>query len=98
MKHTSIKGRVKQVKIVNANPILVYLKLEPLTDTNIIHGLVAKQPLQFMLDVSEEDLICVYGYYNTRNQFIVEKYLMQEKVHTLKNYPDHLQYPKKKNK
>lgn len=95
MKHTSIKGQVRQVKIIKAKPILVYMKLESITDSKIIHALIAKHPLQFMLDIAEEDIIVIYGYYNTRNQFIVEKYLIQEKKHALINHPAHLQYPKK---
>lgn len=95
MEHISIKGQVRQIKIIKAKPTLVYMKLESVSDAKLIHALIAKQPLQFMLDVAEEDIIVVYGHYNSRNQFIVEKYLMQEKKHSLRNYPAHLHYPKK---
>lgn len=48
--------------------MLVFFKLD---DTNC---LIARKSLNFFADVSEGMRIVVAGYYNKRNQFIVQKY------------------------
>lgn len=99
-KQRSYKGTVLRTKIIKAlDPTLVYLKLALNEDNNkIIKALVAKNALTFLMDVQEGDTITIYGHYNHRKQFIVDKYLsaFRERHRQLKDTPSHLSYPPKK--
>lgn len=50
------------------------------------------------MDVTVGDTIDVYGHYNQRQQFIIEKYLSNQiqANHQLSDHPAHLKYPKRK--
>lgn len=93
----SLTGTVKKIKIIRAeNPTMAYVKLH-LDSQQEISAIIAKNTLTFMLDVQIEDIIHVYGHFNDRQQFIIEKYLNSNKIHNHHlNLPKHLAYPHKK--
>ena len=60
-------------------------------------ALIARKPLTFLLEVSIDDIIIIYGHFNHKEQFITEKYLVVNKQKPAAT-PPHLTYPTKKDK
>lgn len=98
------KGIVTSQKIIKASdPTLVLFKLK-LIDSSInpksliqkeIVALIVRRPLTFLLEVQPNDLIIIYGHFNQRKQFIVERYLIQNHQ-TQKTQKIVQRYPKRK--
>lgn len=93
------QGKVTQIKLIptKQNP-LVHVKLSVNQEENI-NALVGKKALSFILDVQEGDEIAVYGHYNAKKQFIIEKYLnAKAKTNQAPSLPSHLHYPSERRK
>lgn len=90
------KGKVLRQKIIKASdPTLVYVELE--TEQQTVNCLLAKRALTFMMEVIEGDQIAVFGHFNSKKQFVIERYLTQSKHDPLGEFlPPHLRYPRKK--
>lgn len=95
--HERFQGHVTQQKIIQAqNPTMVLIKLRLANDNEMV-AILARHALTFMLEVQVGDLIMIYGHYNQRKQFIIEKYLLKHKVQPeSKDTQSHLRYPKQK--
>ncbi|MGO4927035.1 hypothetical protein ACTQ45_00250 [Fundicoccus sp. Sow4_D5] len=95
--HERFQGHIIQQKIIQAdNPTMVLIKLR-LDDESEMVAILARHALTFMLEVQVGDLLSIYGHYNHRKQFIIEKYLLKQKInldHT--DAKGHLHYPKQK--
>lgn len=104
MEKIQFKGYLESAKVVRADdPCLVVAKInvshpDPnhrvLKDTRI-NLLIARDPLTFLLKVGPGDLIHVLGHFNNRHQFVLEKYLIQEK-NAVEIDPRLTGYPSKK--
>ena len=57
-------------------------------------AIFARKALTFMLEVQVGDIISIYGHYNQRQQFIIEKYLIKQKMIQTNEQP--FNYPKQK--
>ena len=93
----SLTGTISYIKIIQAeNPTLAYVRIETKSQETI-SALISKHTLNFIYDVQVGDTIQVYGHFNQRQQFIIEKYLSTHKLknHQL-NLPNHLSYPHRK--
>ncbi|MBG9980834.1 hypothetical protein HZY91_07815 [Facklamia sp. DSM 111018] len=99
------KGQVTYQKIIKASqPTLVLFKLKlldhplnpPLLIGQEITAIIARKALTFMLDVSKDDQIVIFGHYNQRKQLIIEKYLIESKS-KIKELNHIHKYPKRKN-
>ncbi|EOH96406.1 hypothetical protein [Enterococcus pallens] len=64
----SLTGTVTKIKIVNMTPSLIFFKLDN------VNCLIARNSLNFFADASEGMKVTIAGYYNKRNQFIVQRY------------------------
>lgn len=93
----SYQGRVCQLKLIptQQNP-LVHVKLA-LSNRETINALIGRKALSFLLDVQEGDQVAIFGHYNHKQQFIIEKYL-NAKSHSNQrpDLPSHLHYPHRK--
>lgn len=96
-KHERFEGRVIQQKIIQAdNPTMVLIKLRLKDETDML-AILARHALTFLLEVEPGDLLAIYGHYNHRKQFIIEKYLLKQKDHpALPDEKAHLRYPKQR--
>lgn len=65
----TIKGTVSKIKILK-------LSQSPLVrfSLNGINCLITKHSLNFLYQVQEGTDLVVYGYYNSKNQFVVSKF------------------------
>ena len=92
-----LKGRVVKLKLIKAQePTLVHVSLE-IESGELVRCLIAKQALTFMMEVQEGDQISVFGHYNQRQQFVIQKYLTAYKHDPLDlPLPKHLKYPHRK--
>ena len=86
-KKIQYKGQVIKYKLVQAqDPSLVVFKLKlidhPLNPTDLVHQdincLITYRALSFILRVHIGDIIVIYGHYNQRKQFIVQRYLVEQ--------------------
>lgn len=94
--HHRFQGQVKQQKIIQADkPTMVLIKLQLTDDTEML-AIIAKHALTFMLEVQIGDLLAIYGHYNHRQQFIIEKYLITQSDKHDEVESSHLRYPKQK--
>lgn len=95
--HERFQGHVIQQKIIQAdNPTMVLIKLR-LEDGKEKIAILARHALTFMFEVQVGDFLMIYGHYNHRQQFIIEKYLLKHKEHLHNSKPEgHLRYPSKK--
>lgn len=66
------KGTVAKIRTLkfSAKPLVRF----SLDNTNC---LIANHSLNFLADVDENMELIVYGYYNKRNQFVVQRYQVQ---------------------
>lgn len=94
MEHEHFTGKVISQKIIQAdNPTMILIKLMLNNDTEIL-AIFARKALSFILDVQVGDIISIYGHYNKRQQFIIEKYLIKQKMTQTNEQP--FNYPKQK--
>lgn len=91
-----LKGKVLRQKVIKASdPTLVYVELQ--TDQETVNCLIAKRALTFMMEVVDGDEIMVYGHFNPKKQFVIERYLTKSKHDPQGEFlPPHLRYPRKK--
>lgn len=97
MEKQTFKARVGKVKLIPATqPLMAYVLLI-LDDGQKINGLLVRQVLTFMMEVAEGDTLSVYGHYNSRAQFVIERYLTAHKGDPFtQGHPAHLHYPHRK--
>lgn len=90
----SFKAEVAKIKLLQTNLVHVQLIKQ---DQEKINALISKHALTFILEVKEGDKISVFGHYNKRKQFIIEKYLNPKALdnQTL-DLPSHLSYPRQR--
>lgn len=94
MEHEHFTGKVISQKIIQAdNPTMILIKLLLDNDTEML-AIFARKALTFMLEVQVGDIISIYGHYNQRQQFIIEKYLIKQKMIQTNEQP--FNYPKQK--
>ncbi|WP_185150152.1 hypothetical protein [Fundicoccus ignavus] len=94
MEHEHFTGKVISQKIIQAdNPTMILIKLMLDNDTEML-AIFARKALTFMLEVQVGDIISIYGHYNQRQQFIIEKYLIKQKMIQTNEQP--FNYPKQK--
>ena len=93
-----IKGQLVKSKFIQAKDAqLLYIQV--LSKQNeTINALLAKHGLEFLMDHQEGDPVTLYGHYNQKHQFVVEKYLSAQKGTSLYDpkQPKHLKYPHQK--
>ena len=92
------QGQIINIKIIKAqNPTLVHIQMQ-LKKQELLNAIIAKNALTFILDVQINDTISIFGHYNHRKQFVVERYLnpRSEINRQCKDWPNHLYYPKRK--
>ena len=79
MEHEHFTGKVISQKIIQAdNPTMILIKLMLDNDTEML-AIFARKALTFMLEVQVGDIISIYGHYNQRQQFIIEKQITKSK-------------------
>lgn len=94
MEHEHFTGKVISQKIIQAdNPTMILIKLMLDNDTEML-AIFARKALTFMLEVQVGDIISIYGHYNQHQQFIIEKYLIKQKMIQTNEQP--FNYPKQK--
>lgn len=90
-KKIQYKGQVINYKLVQGqgtSMVVFKLKLidHPLNPTDLVHQdincLIAYRALSFILKVHIGDIIVIYGHYNQRKQFIVQRYLVERAAPT----------------
>lgn len=95
MEKTRLKGTCIHYKVIKTqDPLLLYIQLQG-PDQTSYHCLLARQPLDFIYQVPLGSLIECFGHYNSKGQFIIEKYLVLKKANP-SSLPSHLSYPHKK--
>ncbi|WP_124058555.1 hypothetical protein [Vaginisenegalia massiliensis] len=96
METRTIIGLVETLKLIKAqDPALVHLKVLT-SNQETIHALVAKQAYDFILKVQVGDELSLFGHYNQRKQFIIDKYLIRHQAPQVNSLPPHLSYPSKR--
>ncbi|MDO4432913.1 MAG: hypothetical protein Q4B80_06300 [Aerococcaceae bacterium] len=87
---THYEGIVTKLKVLKpAEPTLVLAQLQ--TKDELMTLLIAKKALTFLLEVQENDSLSVFGHYNARQQFVVDRYWVKSHAHA--DLPSHLRYP-----
>lgn len=87
----TFKAQVGKIKLIQANLVHVQLIKQ---DQDPINALISKKALSFILEVKEGDTISVFGHYNKRKQFIIDKYLNSKALTNQSlDLPGHLSYP-----
>jgi len=71
----TLKGKVTKIKVIklSAHP-LVHFK------TNNVSCLIASHSLNFLYEVREGNSVVIAGNYNNKNQFVVKRYCVVDKV------------------
>lgn len=96
MERFQYSGRVNKLKLIKADqPTLAYVELE-VEQSQVVKAIIAKEALSFLYEVQQGDRIAVYGHYNDRQQFVIERYLTPNKNRPSSDLPDHLSYPPRK--
>ncbi|MDN6508102.1 MAG: hypothetical protein L0K45_05060 [Tetragenococcus halophilus] len=71
----TIKGKVTKIKVIKLSTRpLIHFKV------NHISCLIASHSLNFLYEVREDNHIVIAGNYNNKNQFVVKKYCVVDKV------------------
>ncbi|GBD65609.1 hypothetical protein TEHN7128_1075 [Tetragenococcus halophilus subsp. halophilus] len=71
----TIKGKVTKIKVIKLSTRpLIHFKV------NNISCLIASHSLNFLYEVREDNNIVITGNYNNKNQFVVKKYCVVDKV------------------
>lgn len=71
----TIKGKVTKIKVIKLSTRpLIHFKV------NNISCLIAGHSLNFLYEVREDNNIVIAGNYNNKNQFVVKKYCVVDKV------------------
>ncbi|AOF48933.1 hypothetical protein KV134_05425 [Tetragenococcus halophilus] len=71
----TIKGKVTKIKVIKLSTRpLIHFKV------NNISCLIASHSLNFLYEVREDNNIVIAGNYNNKNQFVVKKYCVVDKV------------------
>ena len=93
-----LSGVVTRYKIIKPmNPTLVYVEIKAEAE-KIVRCIIARQALTFLMDVAVGDLIQIYGHYNNRQQFVIERYTSNQiqANRSAVDHPPHLRYPHRK--
>lgn len=71
----TIKGKVTKIKVIKLSTRpLIHFKV------NNISCLIASHSLNFLYEVREDNNIVIAGNYNNKNQFVMKKYCVVDKV------------------
>lgn len=74
MERLAINGKVmSEPKVLNLNPLLLYVKIQD-NAGNEINCLVHKHGLNFLYEATVDSRVALYGHYNSRKQFVIDKY------------------------
>ncbi|MCF1684924.1 hypothetical protein LQF67_04910 [Tetragenococcus halophilus] len=71
----TLKGKVTKIKVIklSTHPLLHF-------KVNNISCLIASHSLNFLYEVREGNNIVIAGNYNNKNQFVVKRYCVVDKV------------------
>lgn len=95
-KKLQFKGIVLKQRIIKAEaPTLAYIEFLR-DDQEIIHAIIARNTLTFMLEVAAQDRLTIFGHFNARQQFVIEKYLIHSKADLNREQGNQLNYPKQR--
>ncbi|MDT2752190.1 hypothetical protein ACOYX0_11270 [Enterococcus thailandicus] len=83
-------GAIDKIKIVqySSTPLVRF-------SLNDVNCLIANHSLNFLADVEEKMNITIFGYYNSRKQFVVKKYKLNSKPKIVVEFEKSI-YPNKK--
>lgn len=74
MERQSINGTLMaDPKVLKLSPILLYVKLQ-LSSGQQVNCLVHVHALNFLYQAFDNSRVALFGHYNSRKQFIIEKY------------------------
>ncbi|WP_341779579.1 hypothetical protein [Levilactobacillus sp. HBUAS70063] len=74
MTKLAINGKLTAApKVLSLEPLLLYAKINA-TDGTTINGLIHQHALNFLAQASTGSQVAVYGHYNARHQFVIEKF------------------------
>ncbi|WP_341778579.1 hypothetical protein [Levilactobacillus sp. HBUAS70063] len=74
MEQLAINGKIMdEPKVLKMSPILLYVKIEDDTGAQV-NCLVHKHGLNFLYEATAESRVALYGHYNWRKQFVIDKY------------------------
>lgn len=74
MERLAVNGKImSEPKVLNLNPLLLYVKVEDDTG-NRVNCLVHKHGLNFLYEAATNSRVALYGHYNSRKQFVIDKY------------------------
>lgn len=74
MEQFAINGRiVSEPKVLKMAPLLLYVKIEDDTGTQV-NCLIHKHGLNFLYEATVNSHVALYGHYNCRKQFVIDKY------------------------
>ncbi|MGJ3947079.1 hypothetical protein [Levilactobacillus brevis] len=77
MKQVAIKGVVnREIKILKLNPLLMYVGLWADNQDETVNCLIHKNALDFFYRVTMDSKVAFFGHYNSRKQFIVDKFMV----------------------
>lgn len=75
--YLSLTGTIEHVpKVLRPYPLMLYVSIR-LSSAQTVHCLVTQHSLDFLYRAQHRSRIAVYGHYNQRHQFVINKYLIQ---------------------
>lgn len=66
-------------KIIKQVPTMLYVHIRT-TDGQDLNAIVVQHALDFLYRAHDHDQIAVYGHFNRRHQFVVNKYFVRSQV------------------
>lgn len=69
-----------EVKILKLNPLMLYVRVFDEATRQPINCIVAKHALTFFYKLQNNSRVSLYGHYNSRKQFVINKFIIQANV------------------
>lgn len=66
-----------EVKILKLNPLMLYVRVFDETTRKPINCILARHALTFFYELQSDSRLALYGHYNNRKQFIINKFMIQ---------------------
>lgn len=80
MKQLAINGTIiNEPKVLKFSPLLLYVKVEDDAGSTI-NCLIHRHGLNFLYQATTDSQVAMYGHYNSRKQFVIDKFTVIAQV------------------